>query len=85
MATQDLVLPRPPRKLAVMAKKNLKQRRRSKFRPFLNPSNHLTEYRQTREEREAAYIKARERIFGKEEKSGDGLGKFPNLVVLRLS
>jgi hypothetical protein len=31
----------------------------------------LTRLRLSREEREAAYNKARERIFGKEEKTGD--------------
>ena len=31
----------------------------------------LTEIRLSREEREAAYNKARERIFGKDEKAGD--------------
>ncbi len=61
------VLPRQ----AVMAKIKIYRLRRSKF---LFPSGPVAcSYfdRLSREEREAAYNKARERIFGKEEKTGD--------------
>lgn len=44
----------------------------------------LTSGRLSREEREAAYNKARERIFGKEEKTGDAtpgmLFVYPHIV-----
>jgi hypothetical protein len=45
----------------------------------------LTEFRLSREEREAAYNKARERIFGKEEKAGDvtpGTMQLPRLYLI---
>ena len=68
----DQVPQRQLLRLAVTAKTKHFLRKRSPL-PAMAPQSHhlLTDYRLSREEREAAYIRARERIFGKEEKSGE--------------
>jgi hypothetical protein len=69
----EVALQKPPLRRAVTEKTNLCLQKRS----MLNASipiamlMALTISRLSREEREAAYNKARERIFGNTEKSGD--------------
>jgi len=72
MVTLVLALPKRPRKQVAMAKTNRFPPKKSwcNFEVLLVFSL-LIDIRLSREEREAAYNKARERIFGKEEKTGD--------------
>lgn len=58
-------------KLAVMAKINFFQLKKSEISIDPLYRHLLTHCRLSREEREAAYNRARERIFGKDEKAGD--------------
>jgi len=72
MVTQVRVLPKQRQRPAVMVKTNRFLQKKSTFTSRLIAfSNLLTGPRLSREEREAAYNKARERIFGKEENAGD--------------
>ena len=55
---------------------------KEKYSPIMSHSSghSLTWFRLSREEREAAYIRARERIFGKEDRSGEATpGEFNSL------
>lgn len=84
MGVRDLALPRPPLRPAVMGKINLYLLKRSTAYATNKQFYMLTHFRLSREEREAAYIKARERIFGANaEKAGDDtLGMIISLVYV---
>jgi hypothetical protein len=71
-------------RLAVMGRTNPFPLKKSKLLvPFLLEPLVLTAVRLSREEREAAYNRARERIFGKDEKPGDTTpGNWPRQIYL---
>ncbi len=72
-------LPRPLPRQVAMVKIRTFQLRRSKSLGSSKSREMLIFDRLSREEREAAYNKARERIFGKEEKTGDATPGRPYL------
>lgn len=71
MVTRVQVLRRPLLRQGVTAKIKDCPPKTSTRSPRHFVLHSLTSSRLSREEREAAYLKARERIFGKDEKAGD--------------
>jgi hypothetical protein len=79
MGIRVQALPKQLPRQVVTVKTNRCLQKRSMSSPLYGSLHSLTRFRLSREEREAAYIKARERIFGANaEKTGDAT---PGMIV----